>query len=102
MQEAEQRSGIDYEVARRDYDHQVDPLGYTRGEEAVYHKAPSRNEFERYQQAARQVADDEGLKGWDSVASCYMLHGRDIREVPWDGNQSEIDAFVQEELVGIR
>ena len=36
---------------------------------------------------------------WNSVASCYMLHGEDIRNVPWDGDaQSEIDAFVSEEL----
>ncbi|RMZ75361.1 hypothetical protein DV738_g5527, partial [Chaetothyriales sp. CBS 135597] len=36
---------------------------------------------------------------WDSVASCYMLGGEDIRNVPWDGPpESEIDAFVTEQL----
>ena len=36
---------------------------------------------------------------WDSVSECYMLHGEDIRRVPWEGTEeAEIDAFVSEEL----
>lgn len=37
---------------------------------------------------------------WDSVSSCYMLGGDDIRNVPWPADASipEIDAFVSEEL----
>lgn len=36
---------------------------------------------------------------WDSVTSCYMLGGQDIRQVPWDHpDVPEIDAFVSEEL----
>ena len=36
---------------------------------------------------------------WDSVSECYMLHGQDIRNVPWEGPpEAEINAFVSEEL----
>jgi len=36
---------------------------------------------------------------WDSVSECYMLGGKDIREVPWQaGDYPEIQAFVSEEL----
>ncbi|RMD43559.1 hypothetical protein DV735_g1572, partial [Chaetothyriales sp. CBS 134920] len=36
---------------------------------------------------------------WDSVASCYMLGGEDIRNVPWDGPpEAELNAFVTEQL----
>ncbi|KAK5092862.1 hypothetical protein LTR70_006032 [Exophiala xenobiotica] len=54
--------------------------------------------YNQYQQAAQGVhhvwADD-----WDSVSSCYMLGGKDIRNVPWSGpTETELDAFVSEEL----
>lgn len=33
------------------------------------------------------------------MSECYMLHGEDIRRVPWEGTEeAEIDAFVSEEL----
>ena len=98
MQEAERRSGVNYEDARRAHDYQVDPLGYQRGTEAGFYQAPSQDQSSKYQQAAKQVPDRLGLKKWDSVADCYMLHGPDIREIPWEGDQPEMDAFVQEEL----
>jgi phospholipase D1/2 len=35
----------------------------------------------------------------DTVSSCYMLNGPDIRSLPWDGpSEAEINAFVTEEL----
>lgn len=50
-------------------------------------------------QSHQAAHSGDGQKTWDSVASCYMLNGEDIRNVPWDGDaQSEIDAFVSEEL----
>lgn len=54
--------------------------------------------YSQYQQAAHDAphvkADD-----WDSVSSCYMLGGQDIRNVPWSGPpEAELDAFVSEEL----
>ncbi|KAL4812744.1 hypothetical protein BDW67DRAFT_169477 [Aspergillus spinulosporus] len=40
-----------------------------------------------------------GSGQWDTVSSCYMLNGPDIRSIPWDGPaEAEIDAFVTEEL----
>ncbi|RDW79250.1 putative phospholipase D (PLD) [Aspergillus mulundensis] len=36
---------------------------------------------------------------WNTVSSCYMLNGPDLRSIPWDGpSEAEIDAFVTEEL----
>jgi phospholipase D1/2 len=60
-----------------------------------------RDPYQQYQQGAQQIQDRKGLASgrWDSVAECYMLHGEDIRNVPWEGgNMDEIDAFVSEEL----
>lgn len=99
MEQAERNSGVDYEAARRDFDHQVDPLGYERSREAALHGAPKSGECQRYQHAADELTNRRGLRNWDSVSGCYMLHGPDIREIPWEGDQSEMDAFVQEELV---
>ncbi|XXG98217.1 hypothetical protein Hte_004539 [Hypoxylon texense] len=51
--------------------------------------------YERYQSAAARVDD----KTWDTVSSCYMENGPDIRTVPWSGSpEAELDAFVSEEL----
>ncbi|KAE9977221.1 hypothetical protein BLS_001552 [Venturia inaequalis] len=53
----------------------------------------------KYQEAAQGMTGPLSSGKWDSVASCYMLNGEDIRNVPWEaGNIPEIDAFVTEEL----
>lgn len=53
----------------------------------------------KYQEAAQGMTGPLSSGAWDSVASCYMLNGEDIRNVPWEaGNIPEIDAFVTEEL----
>ncbi|KAJ5785509.1 Phospholipase D/Transphosphatidylase [Penicillium pulvis] len=57
--------------------------------------------FQKYQHAAQQDPGNKapGAGRWDSVSSCYMLGGEDIRNVPWNGHpDAEIDAFVSEEL----
>ncbi|KAI9729564.1 MAG: hypothetical protein M1834_006760 [Cirrosporium novae-zelandiae] len=57
--------------------------------------------YDQYQRGAKKIGDHQGLGSgrWDSVASCYMLGGEDIRNVPWEGGEmDEIDAFVSEEL----
>ncbi|KAJ5672170.1 Phospholipase D/Transphosphatidylase [Penicillium longicatenatum] len=57
--------------------------------------------FQQYQHAAQQAPGNKasGAGRWDSVSSCYMLGGEDIRNVPWNGHpDAEIDAFVSEEL----
>ncbi|KAI1754058.1 phospholipase [Xylaria castorea] len=85
MREAEDRSGVRYDDARRQHD---DLVG--RGEDGGY-----RDQYDRYQSAASGVSDET----WDTVSSCYMDGGPDIRSVPWDGDEeSEINAFVSEEL----
>ena len=102
MREAELRSGVDYEDARREHDNAVDPMGYRAHGGAMDARDPySGQKYERYQQAAQQISGRQGLGSgrWDSVSECYMLGGTDIRNVPWEnGELSEMEAFVSEEL----
>jgi phospholipase D1/2 len=93
MKAAEQQSGVPYDEARKEHDAQV---GGGQQQEQGQPGA-----YDSYQQGAQQTGDQHGLGSgkWDSVASCYMLNGEDIRNVPWtEGNVPEIDAFVTEEL----
>lgn len=97
--EAEQRSGVDYEDARREHDAVVE----LPAEVPSYgNTGPGASrDYQQYQQGAAAIPDRHGLGTgrWDTVSECYMLGGTDIREVPWEnGNVSEIDAFVSEEL----
>ena len=96
MREAEERSGIDYETAREQYDEAVElPAENTRGQH------PGQSGYQQYQQATSRVDRPHGLYTgeWDSVSQCYMLGGRDIRKVPWEmGDYPEIKTFVSEEL----
>ena len=96
MSETQRISGVSYEDARTDYDNAIElPAGGERG-----FPTPGEN-YQRYQQAASQIGGPQafGDARLDTVSDCYMLGGRDIRSVPWqDGETSEIDAFVSEEL----
>ncbi|RAL04806.1 putative phospholipase D (PLD) [Aspergillus ibericus CBS 121593] len=98
LREAEQRSGVNYEDARKQQDVATGgPGGYGPGapRAAFDTTAP----YQQYQQAAQQVSSGKSAGKWNSVSSCYMLNGEDIRNVPWDGPaEAEIDAFVTEEL----
>ena len=102
MAEAEQRSGVDYETARREHDDYVDPTGqYAQSGQGYDQESSYGENYQRYQQAAFEIQGRGGLGDgrWDSVSECYMLGGEDIRNVPWEnGNIPEIDAFVSEEL----
>lgn len=97
MATAEQYSGVNYNSAAKQYDQNVAGAAAATQRPAFDTTAP----FQQYQKAAHQ---DPGYKApgagrWDSVSSCYMLGGEDIRNVPWDGHpDAEIDAFVSEEL----
>ncbi|EAW14505.1 putative phospholipase D (PLD) [Aspergillus clavatus NRRL 1] len=100
MSEIEQKSGVSYEDARKQHDlNTVGPGGYGPGatRTAFDTSVPFQ---QQYQQAAHQVSTTKSTSGrWDSVSECYMLHGEDIRNVPWEGpSEAEIDAFVTEEL----
>ncbi|PKS09115.1 hypothetical protein jhhlp_003729 [Lomentospora prolificans] len=89
MSQAEQRSGVPYETARREHDDAVGS-GYRHGE-----GTHGQLHYHEYQQAAAKVPDPT----WDTVSSCYMAGGTDIRRVPWYGPpEKEIDAFVSEQL----
>ena len=99
MKDAEARSGVDYEAARREFDDELG--GYQGGAEEHYYGQPKEEDFQKYQKAAESIEDRGGLGNnrWDSVAECYMLNGPDIRDVPWEeGDTDEIGAFVSEEL----
>lgn len=99
MAAAEHQSGVNYEDARRQYDvNTAGPGGYAPG--AARTAFDTTAPFQQYQHAAHQIQGAKvGAGRWDSVSSCYMLGGEDIRSVPWDGHpDAEIDAFVSEEL----
>jgi phospholipase D1/2 len=89
MASAERESGVRYESARREFDDRVEREPYGddyRGD---------RSDYDAYQSAASRQSDTS----WDSVAACYMANGPDIRSTPWSGSsESELDAFVSEEL----
>jgi phospholipase D1/2 len=85
MRQAERESGVSYEDARRGHDQRYASEGHGYGNE----------QYDRYQSAASNVSD----RTWDTVSSCYMEGGPDIRSVPWQGSpEAEMDAFVSEEL----
>ena len=106
MAQVEQQAGVSYDDARRGHDQKfAQGLNDTQQYGNEYgSQAAGQDDFSRYQQAAHDVQDHAGASNmvsgrWDSVAECYMLGGEDIRNVPWDGDaQSELDAFVSEEL----
>lgn len=99
FREAEQRSGVDYEDARREHDAAVElptelPSYGETGPGAA-------RDYQQFQQGAAAIPERHGLGTgrWDTVSECYMLGGTDIRQVPWEnGSVSEMDAFVSEEL----
>ncbi len=96
MRDVEQRSGVDYEDARKQYDEAIELPA-----EAVGQQYPNRANYQQYQQATTSMTRQQGLYtgDWDSVSDCYMLGGRDIRDAPWKaGDYPEIKAFVSEEL----
>lgn len=96
MQRAEKKSGVDYEDARYEHDAAVELPAEDRGPQQV-----GRSNYQQYSQTTTNMNKRQGLDSgeWDSVSECYMLGGRDIRDVPWeDGDVPEIQAFVSEEL----
>ncbi|KAM5446440.1 putative phospholipase D [Microsporum audouinii] len=96
MRQAEKASGVNYEDARKQHD-----AAMTSSRPTAFDTTAA---YPQYQQAAQHVAatnPQSAASGrWDTVSSCYMLGGEDIRNVPWEhhDDMSEIDAFVTEEL----
>ena len=100
MRDVEKKAGVKYDDARKGFDqkygHAGNSKGYGKEHEDTQHNDDA---YQKYQKAAQEVYGGASKEDWDSVASCYMLGGEDIRNVPWEGNpQSELDAFVSEEL----
>ena len=104
MREAEQRAGVNFEDAQKQYNDAVElPADYPqRGDDGQERNfTMDRQMYNEYQQNAQGMDQRQGLNSgrWDSVSECYMLGGADIRSVPWEnGNVSEMEAFVSEEL----
>lgn len=98
LMQAQQQSGVGYEDARRQQEQALGAgyagQGYGQETQEMYASNPA----QQYQSAAQSVPHSAADQ-WDSVASCYMLGGQDIRSVPWSGPpEAELDAFVSEEL----
>ncbi|ETR97808.1 phospholipase D/nuclease [Trichoderma reesei RUT C-30] len=88
MQQAEYRSGVSYEDARRYHDDYVNEERYGGDDGDSYN-------YDRYQRQARSVQDDT----LDTVSSAYMKDGPNIADIPWDGApEDEFNAFVSEQL----
>ncbi|RAL10176.1 phospholipase D/nuclease [Aspergillus homomorphus CBS 101889] len=99
LQQATEASHVDYNAASQEHDDMVDPFGLRAqneiGEFEATEITADHKAYRDYQKASTGHSSD-----WDTVSSCYMLGGEDIRNVPWPagGSVPEIDAFVSEEL----
>ncbi|KAI0132491.1 hypothetical protein BJ170DRAFT_614156 [Xylariales sp. AK1849] len=95
MGQVEQESGVRYDNARRDYDDRHGVGNYPYGDRAEDREGEDSSQYERYQQATRDVSDQT----WDTISSCYMDGGQDLNRISWQGSpDSEINAYVSEEL----
>jgi phospholipase D1/2 len=98
MQQVQQRSGVNYEDARRQHDDMVGAGYGGAGERTGAAPYNPGTQYQQYQQTAQSMKPSASGR-WDTVSECYMLGGQDIRNVPWEsGELSEIEAFVSEEL----
>ena len=95
MGRVERNAGVSYEDARREHDDLVG-AGYDgAGEETDVSEGQENTAYAKYQQAAKKAEPSQ----YDTVSACYMDSGLSVKDVPWYGSkESEIDAFVSEEL----
>lgn len=94
-----QQTGYQPPTQQSTYQSGNQPGGYNSSQQSGYgpQQIPPGG-YNQYQQAA-QKAEHVKADDWDSVSTCYMLGGQDIRNVPWSGPpDAELDAFVSEEL----
>lgn len=95
LNQAQQESGVRYDNARREHDDLVGSGYGGRGEGSAARYGQPNPRYEGYQDAARHVQHRK--EQYDSVASCYMLGGPSLLDIPWFGSQeAEMDAFVSE------
>ncbi|EHK22401.1 uncharacterized protein TRIVIDRAFT_81710 [Trichoderma virens Gv29-8] len=94
LQQAEYRSGVSYEDARRSHDDYVNEERYGR-DEGRYGRDEGRYGRDEDSYGPQSVQDDT----LDTVSSAYMKHGPNIAEISWNGApQDEFNAFVSEQL----
>lgn len=95
LRKKEEKIGTSYAKAGADHDDIVDSFGtahaaFEGAEPTLDHEA-----YNKYQAATSGQTDEK----WDTVSSCYMKDGADIRTVPWNGDPNEeLEAFVSEQL----
>lgn len=95
LKQAQNESGIRYDNARKEHDDIVGSGYGGRGEGSNAHYGQHNPQYDGYQDSARHVQHRK--EQYDSVASCYMLGGPSLLDVPWFGSQeAEMDAFVSE------
>ena len=97
MTKAEKKSGVTYEEARKEHDDIVGAGFGEHGEDTGAQRGQRNQLYDEYQQAAAEISN--AVEKYDSVSACYMLNGPRLSSIPWTGSpESEIDAFVTEEL----
>ncbi|KAH7369782.1 hypothetical protein BKA65DRAFT_602424 [Rhexocercosporidium sp. MPI-PUGE-AT-0058] len=90
----ELRSETTYDAAGADHDDMVDSFGTAHAAFEGAEPTPGHEAYNRYQAAGSHKGS-----GWNTVSSCYMKAGTDIRKVPWTGTATEeVNAFVSEQL----
>ncbi|PVH82421.1 phospholipase D/nuclease [Cadophora sp. DSE1049] len=99
MDKTELASGVDYQAASVEHDDIVDPFGVKEQKDAGDFEGDEITKGHQAYQKYQKESHGESSK-WDTVSSCYMHGGPDIRTIPWarGGKTSEIDAFVTEQL----
>ena len=87
--------GTSHAKAGADYDDIVDSFGTAHAAFEGAEPTPDHEAYNKYRAATSGQAD--GTR--DTVSSCYMKDGADIRTVSWTGDPNqELEAFVSEQL----
>ncbi|PSK44237.1 Phospholipase D1 [Elsinoe australis] len=105
LKTAEQQSGISYDDARRGHDQKYG-AGYggnpqQQSQEPYGQPNEDIQNFNQFQDTAKNLGSQGGLASgrYDTISSAYMLNQPSLFDIPWTGSpESEIDAFVSEEL----
>lgn len=94
MANAEAKSGISYEDARKAHDHEAGSGYQGHGESPTTTFPWQDSHFAQYQQATNAANTPSA-----SISSACIHDGPALTSIPWDpGNMAEIDAFVSEEV----
>ncbi|KAF2225685.1 hypothetical protein BDZ85DRAFT_69890 [Elsinoe ampelina] len=105
LKEAEQKSGVSYDDARRGHDQRYG-AGYGGDPQQQSNEPYGRPQddiqnYKQFQSATQDIGSHDGLASgqYDTISSSYMLNQQSVLNIPWSGSpESEIDSFVSEEL----